>query len=60
MTLAQRHSLQTADAWSTGEERIIAAIQGIESVPRGEAIRRMRRRRLDDLHGRILRKRGGA
>ena len=50
MTIAD---LQGAAAWSVEEEQIIAAIQQTESVSRAEAIRRMRRRGLDDLRGRI-------
>lgn len=51
--LAETQNAQTAHGWSTREERIIAAIQQSESVPRAEAVRRMRRRKLDDLKGRI-------
>lgn len=43
---------QLADGWSPREEQIIAELQHVESVPRAEAIRRMRRRKLDDLRGR--------
>jgi hypothetical protein len=49
-------TLQLADAWSPGEEKIITDIQRTESVPRIEAIRRMRRRKLDDLRGKIRRR----
>jgi hypothetical protein len=44
-----------AESWSTREEQIIAAIQKAESAPRAEAIRRMRRHKLDDLKGRTHR-----
>lgn len=45
------------DGWSPagggeGEETIIVDIMATEHVERFEAIRRMRRRRLDDLRGR--------
>ena len=42
------------DGWSPREEGVIAEIMARESVPRIEAIRRMRRRKLDDLEGRSL------
>ena len=42
------------DGWSSREEAIIRNIVAREHVERIEAVRRMRRRRLDDLRRRIL------
>lgn len=44
---------RTGKGWTDREESVIAEISEREGVPRPEAIRRMRRRRLDDLKGRI-------
>jgi len=44
---------KTGKGWTDREEAVIAEIQHIEAVPRAEAIRRMRRRGLDDLKRRI-------
>jgi hypothetical protein len=51
--VAEVQNRQSPEAWSANEERTIRAIQQAESVPRAEAIRLMRRRKLDDLKGRI-------
>ena len=53
MQTTEPQSRQSVDTWSAAEERTIRTIQQTESVPRAEAIRRMRRRKLDDLKGRI-------
>ena len=50
---AEPQSRQRLEAWSADEERTIRSIEQAESLPRAEAIRRMRRRKLDDLKGRI-------
>ncbi len=42
------------DKWCPREERIIAALMAKETLSRIRAIHAMRRRRLDDLEGRIL------
>ena len=45
MRLAEVQSRQSAQSWSAEEELIITTIQQAESVPRAEALRRMRRRK---------------
>ncbi len=53
MQPSEEQNREVMTGWSDEEEFVIAAIQQTESVPRAEAIRRMRRRKLDDLKGRI-------
>ena len=45
MTLAEAQSRQSAQSWSAEEKLIITTIQHVESVPRAEALRRIRRRK---------------